>query len=123
MVCAQAELLQQSNGGAGMAVLVVDADAAHRCGQLFRQQAANSLAQTADDGVLFAGDDLAALLGSLQHQLLGLVQLFGKHRLNAKSFLGLHIARMTWNEIYVEADFDCYFDFNKFIKVEDEREY
>ncbi len=46
----------------------------------------------------------------------------GKHRLNAKSFLGLHIARMTWNEIYVEADFDCYFDFSKFIKIEDERE-
>lgn len=44
----------------------------------------------------------------------------GRHRLNAKSFLGVHIARITWNEIYVETDFDCYFEFSKFIKVEDE---
>lgn len=45
----------------------------------------------------------------------------GKHRLNAKSFLGVHLARMTWNEIFVETDFNCYFDFSKFIKIEDER--
>ena len=34
---------------------------------------------------------------------------------HAKSFLGVHLARMAWNEIYVETDFDCYFDFEKFI--------
>lgn len=39
----------------------------------------------------------------------------GKKKLNAKSFLGVHLARMVWNEIYVETDFDCYFDFEKFI--------
>ena len=39
----------------------------------------------------------------------------GKKKLNAKSFLGVHLARMAWNEIYVETDFDCYFDFEKFI--------
>ena len=38
-----------------------------------------------------------------------------KKKLNAKSFLGVHLARMAWNEIYVETDFDCYFDFEKFI--------
>ena len=37
----------------------------------------------------------------------------GKKKLNAKSFLGVHLARMAWNEIYVETDFDCYFDFEK----------
>lgn len=39
----------------------------------------------------------------------------GKHRLNAKSYLGVAIARSSWDEIYVEADEDCYFDFEKFI--------
>ena len=26
----------------------------------------------------------------------------GKKRLNAKSYLGVHLARVTWNEVYVE---------------------
>lgn len=39
----------------------------------------------------------------------------GRKKLNAKSFLGVHLARMAWNEIYVETDFDCYFEFEKFI--------
>ena len=70
MLRAQAELLQQSRGGAGMAELVVDTDTNHLGGQLLAEQAADRLAQTADDGVLLAGDDLAALFGGREHQLL-----------------------------------------------------
>lgn len=44
----------------------------------------------------------------------------GKHRLNAKSFLGVHLARMTWNEMYVETDTDSYFEFRQFIVTESE---
>ena len=44
---AQAELLQQLGRGAGMAELVVDADAANGSGALFAEQAANRLTQTA----------------------------------------------------------------------------
>jgi len=40
----------------------------------------------------------------------------GKHRLNAKSFLGVTLAKISWNEMYVETEFDCYFEFEKFIK-------
>lgn len=40
----------------------------------------------------------------------------GKHRLNAKSFLGVTLAKISWDEMYVETDFDCYFEFEKFIK-------
>ncbi|MBP3368356.1 MAG: HPr family phosphocarrier protein [Clostridia bacterium] len=40
----------------------------------------------------------------------------GKHRLNAKSFLGVTLAKISWDEMYVEAEFDCYFDFEKFIR-------
>ena len=36
-------------------------------------------------------------------------------RLSAKSFLGVHLAKIAWDEIYVESDFNCYFDFRKFI--------
>lgn len=39
----------------------------------------------------------------------------GRHRLSARSFLGVHLAKLTWNDIYVETDFDCYRDFAKFI--------
>jgi hypothetical protein len=42
----------------------------------------------------------------------------GKKKLNAKSYLGVHLARMAWNEIYVETDFDSYFEFEKFICIE-----
>ena len=37
---------------------------------VLRQEAANSLTQATDHAMLLAGDDLAALLGGLQHQLL-----------------------------------------------------
>jgi hypothetical protein len=40
----------------------------------------------------------------------------GKQRLNAKSFLGVALAKISWDEIYVESGFDCYFEFEKFIK-------
>jgi hypothetical protein len=40
----------------------------------------------------------------------------GKHRLNAKSYLGVTLAKISWGEIFVETDFDCYFEFEKFIK-------
>lgn len=36
-------------------------------------------------------------------------------RLNAKSFLGVHLARMTWDEIFVESDYDCYFELREFM--------
>jgi len=39
----------------------------------------------------------------------------GRHRLSARSFLGVHLAKATWNEIYVETDFDCYRNFERFI--------
>ena len=35
--------------------------------------------------------------------------------LNAKSFVGVHMARIAWDELYVESDVDCYNDFQKFI--------
>ena len=49
---AQAELLQQVGGWAGVAELVVHADALDGHGALLCQAGANGLAQTADDGVL-----------------------------------------------------------------------
>ncbi|MBO5778935.1 MAG: hypothetical protein J6R82_05155 [Clostridia bacterium] len=39
----------------------------------------------------------------------------GNRRLNAKSFLGVHLARMAWDEIWVECDSDCYFELREFI--------
>ena len=36
-------------------------------------------------------------------------------KLNAKSFIGVHMARIAWDELYVESDVDCYNDFQKFI--------
>ncbi|MBR4961193.1 MAG: hypothetical protein IKY52_09880 [Clostridia bacterium] len=41
----------------------------------------------------------------------------GRNRLSATSFLGVHLARAMWNEIYVETDFDCYREFEKFICI------
>ncbi len=40
----------------------------------------------------------------------------GGKRLNAKSILGVHLARMTWNEIYLESDSDCSFELRRFIE-------
>ncbi len=39
----------------------------------------------------------------------------GKHRLNAKSYLGVALAKVSWDKISVETEKDCYFDFEKFI--------
>ena len=39
----------------------------------------------------------------------------GHHRLSAKSFLGVALAKLSWDEVWVEADRDCYFDFERFI--------
>lgn len=40
----------------------------------------------------------------------------GNKRLSAKSVLGVHLARMAWNEIYVESDTDCFFELRRFIE-------
>ena len=40
----------------------------------------------------------------------------GHHRLNAKSFLGIALARMSWEDMEVECDYDCYEDFERFIR-------
>jgi hypothetical protein len=46
----------------------------------------------------------------------GTVLLVGEDlSLNAKSFVGVHMARIAWDELYVESDVDCYNDFKKFI--------
>ena len=36
-------------------------------------------------------------------------------KLNAKSFLGIHVARISWNKLEVESELDCYNDFKRFI--------
>ena len=64
MLRGQTELLKQSGGGAGVAKLIVDTDAAHGGGALLGQNTAHGLAQAAQDVVLLAGDDLAALAGA-----------------------------------------------------------
>ncbi len=39
----------------------------------------------------------------------------GDRRLSANSILGVYLAKVAWDEIYVEADYDCYFEFRKYI--------
>ncbi|MBQ7475507.1 MAG: HPr family phosphocarrier protein [Clostridia bacterium] len=39
----------------------------------------------------------------------------GDKRLNARSILGVYLAKAAWHDVYVEADYDCYFEFRKFI--------
>lgn len=39
----------------------------------------------------------------------------GNKRLNAKSILGVHLARVAWDEIWVESEYDCYFEFRDFM--------
>ncbi len=39
----------------------------------------------------------------------------GDKTLSAKSFLGVYLAKTSWNTIFVESDFDCFFDFRRFI--------
>ena len=46
----------------------------------------------------------------------GEVYLVGENmKINAKSLLGTHLARVAWDKLYVEADFDCYHLFEKII--------
>lgn len=40
----------------------------------------------------------------------------GNRRLSAKSALGVHLARVAWNEIYVESETNCFFELRKFIE-------
>ena len=40
----------------------------------------------------------------------------GRHRLNAKSLLGVILAKLSWEDIYVETDTDCYFELEQFIQ-------
>ncbi len=40
----------------------------------------------------------------------------GHHRLSAKSFLSVMLAKLSWDKVTVEADFDCYFEFESFIR-------
>ena len=40
----------------------------------------------------------------------------GRHRLNAKSYLGVILARVSWDEMSIESEEDCYFAFEKFIR-------
>ena len=68
--CIQTVQLEQVPCGAGAAELVLHAHAADRSRQLLAQDGADGLAQTADDAVLLGGDDLAALLGGLEDDLL-----------------------------------------------------
>ena len=39
----------------------------------------------------------------------------GSKRLNAKSFLCVHLAKVAWSEIYIESDADCFKEFRRFI--------
>lgn len=39
----------------------------------------------------------------------------GNKRINAKSLLGVTLAKMAWDEIWVEADNDCYFELRDFM--------
>ena len=55
IVGAEAEGLQQGTGGAGVAEFIIDAHPLHGHGVLFAEAAAHSLAQAADDVVLFNG--------------------------------------------------------------------
>ena len=40
----------------------------------------------------------------------------GHHRLSAKSFISVTLAKVSWEEIFVESDEDCFFEFEKYIK-------
>lgn len=52
----------------------------------------------------------------IAHKIKGDVLLVGEDLiLSAKSFIGVQMARISWDELYVESDVDCYHDFEKFI--------
>ena len=62
--------LEQIPGRAGAAELILHAHTADGGGALLAQDGTDSLAQTADDIVLLGSDDLAALLGRLEDDVL-----------------------------------------------------
>ncbi|MGM9637737.1 MAG: HPr family phosphocarrier protein [Eubacteriales bacterium] len=65
---------------------------------------------------LVTGSDVAEFVKIASH-IDGKVWLVcGDKRLSAKSILGVHLARMAWNEIYVESENDCFFELRKFIE-------
>ncbi len=39
----------------------------------------------------------------------------GNRRISAKSILGLHFARVAWDELWLESDHDYSFEFRRFI--------
>lgn len=39
----------------------------------------------------------------------------GNRRISAKSILGLHFARIAWDELWLESDHDYSFEFRRFI--------
>ena len=46
----------------------------------------------------------------------GSLYIIGKNmKVDARSLLGTHVASMAWDELYLEADFDCYQQFKQFI--------
>ncbi len=40
----------------------------------------------------------------------------GTKRINAKSFLGVLYAKVAWDNIYVECEKDCWWEFHSFIE-------
>ena len=36
-------------------------------------------------------------------------------KINAKSFIGTHLARVSWNKLELETEFDSYVEFKQFI--------
>lgn len=64
---------------------------------------------------LETGRDVARFNRICSHMEGKILLVSGNRRLNAKSFLGVHLARMTWDEIFVESDRDCYFELRDFM--------
>jgi hypothetical protein len=61
------------------------------------------------------GTDVARFNRIASHMSGRVMLVSSNHRLIAKSFLGVHLARIAWDEIWVECDSDCYFEFREFI--------
>ena len=64
---------------------------------------------------LETGADVARFNRICSHMDGKVMLVSGNRRINAKSFLGVHLARMAWDEIFVESDNDCYFELRDFI--------
>src|SRR5687767_6770769 len=63
VVGGEAVFFEEGVVGAGFAVGVLPADAAHGGGEVFGEGFGNGAAETADDGVVFGGDDGAGAVG------------------------------------------------------------